>query len=98
VSRSRQLLLVFCCSLALLAVCVGASQTDGPTTDTATPATAEWNSTLEVHYINVGQSVSTLVVGPTGETMLVERNELDTLQWSQPAVLCSLGRCGESRL
>nr|WP_328765756.1 lamin tail domain-containing protein [Halomicroarcula rubra] len=27
---------------------------------------------MEVHFINVGQSVSTLVVGPTGETMLVD--------------------------
>ena len=30
------------------------------------------NGTVEVHFINVGQSVSTLVVGPTGETMLVD--------------------------
>jgi competence protein ComEC len=35
-----------------------------------TTATAE--GTLEVHFINVGQSVSTLVVGPTGETMLID--------------------------
>ena len=27
---------------------------------------------VEVHFINVGQSVSTLIIGPTGETMLVD--------------------------
>jgi competence protein ComEC len=30
------------------------------------------NGSLEVHYINVGQSLSVLVVGPTGETMLYD--------------------------
>jgi competence protein ComEC len=29
------------------------------------------NGTLEIHYINVGQSVSTLIISPDGETMLV---------------------------
>jgi competence protein ComEC len=38
---------------------------DEPTVETA-------NGTVAVHYINVGQSVSTLVVGPGGETMLVD--------------------------
>jgi len=35
-------------------------------------ATATANGTLEVHYINDGQSVSTLVMSPNGETMLVD--------------------------
>lgn len=67
--------------LVALAGCTGASLGDptpaGPTPDTgSTPdggsdaSTA--NGSLEVHYINVGQSVSTLVVGPDGETMLVD--------------------------
>ena len=30
------------------------------------------DGTVEVHFVNVGQSVSTLVVGPTGETMLID--------------------------
>jgi len=69
---SRRLLLVFCCSLALLAGCAGVVQTDGATTETSATAVGEWNSSLEVHYINVGQSVSTLVVGPSNETMLID--------------------------
>ena len=30
------------------------------------------NGSVEVHYINVGQSVSTLITSPNGETMLVD--------------------------
>ena len=41
------------------------------TTTEATPP-ADTNGTLSVHFINVGQSVSTLLVGPTGETMLID--------------------------
>jgi len=63
-------------SLALVVVLAGcggpgatATETAAPSsTATATPA----DGTLEVHFINVGQSVSTLVVGPTGETMLID--------------------------
>jgi competence protein ComEC len=60
----------------LLAGCSGAQpaiDTAGP--DTPTPGattTTTANGTLQVHFINVGQSVSTLVVGPTGETMLID--------------------------
>ena len=60
--------------LVLLAGCSGAVPGDvavgeaTPGADGSTPV----DGTLEVHYINVGQSVSTLVVGPTGETMLVD--------------------------
>jgi competence protein ComEC len=36
------------------------------------PSEFEANGTLVVHNINVGQSVATLVIGPTGETMLID--------------------------
>lgn len=49
------------------------SGTDGPSGATVTPAAP--NGTLEVHFINVGQSVSTLLVGPTGETMLIDTGD-----------------------
>jgi len=75
--RSRLLLVVL---VVALAGCAGASLGDPTATDpTATdpssdngPDVATTNGSLEVHYINVGQSVSTLVVGPDGETMLVD--------------------------
>ncbi|WP_436927665.1 lamin tail domain-containing protein [Halosimplex amylolyticum] len=37
--------------------------------------TASVNGTVEVHFINVGQSVSTLIVGPTNETMLIDSGD-----------------------
>ncbi|MFC7059941.1 MBL fold metallo-hydrolase [Halovenus salina] len=37
-----------------------------------TPSEFEANGTLAVHNINVGQSAATVVVGPTGETMLID--------------------------
>jgi competence protein ComEC len=65
--------------IVLLAGCAGAVPGDQvPTstdtnTDTSTEPTVEAaNGTVEVHYINVGQSVSTLIAGPEGETMLVD--------------------------
>ncbi|MDS0260536.1 lamin tail domain-containing protein [Haloarcula sp. S1CR25-12] len=71
---SRRLLIVCCVGLFFLAGCStalpGNTAEDGTSTPTSNFATA--NGTLEVHYINVGQSVSTLVVGPTGETMLID--------------------------
>jgi len=36
------------------------------------PSEFEANGTLVVHNINVGQSAATLVVGPTGETLLID--------------------------
>jgi len=42
------------------------------TTPASTQAPTGSNGTLEMHYINVGQSVSTLVVAPNGETMLID--------------------------
>ena len=68
-----QILLVV--GIAFLAGCAGAAPADqgstGPDTD-GESAVETVNGTVEVHYINVGQSVSTLVVGPEEETMLVD--------------------------
>ncbi|WP_415380531.1 lamin tail domain-containing protein [Halosimplex sp. TS25] len=48
-----------------------------PATDdsTTTGTAASVNGTVEVHFINVGQSVSTLIVGPTNETMLIDSGD-----------------------
>ncbi|MEZ3145299.1 lamin tail domain-containing protein [Halobaculum sp. MBLA0143] len=43
----------------------------------ADASTAATNGTLEVHFLNVGQSVATLLVGPTGETMLIDTGHYD---------------------
>jgi competence protein ComEC len=75
-TRSRELsrvLLVV--AVVALAGCAGASLGDPASTEAAPDGgsdVATANGSLEVHYINVGQSVSTLVVGPDGETMLVD--------------------------
>ncbi|MDF9748262.1 lamin tail domain-containing protein [Natrinema salsiterrestre] len=45
--------------------------------DTPDEPTASSNGTLSVNFINVGQGSSTLIVGPTNETMLI-----DTGDWS----------------
>lgn len=58
-----------------------ATTADPTTTDTSSTETVSGppdsgpNGTLEVHFINVGQSSSTLVVGPTGETLLVDTGD-----------------------
>ncbi|KAB1198184.1 MULTISPECIES: lamin tail domain-containing protein [Haloferax] len=46
-----------------------ATTTQSPTTVTSL------NGTLEVHFINVGQSVSTLLIAPNGETMLIDSGD-----------------------
>ena len=75
-TRSRALSRVLLVVLVVaLAGCAGASFGDPTATDPASgdgSDVATANGSLEVHYINVGQSVSTLVVGPDGETMLVD--------------------------
>ncbi|MGM0592524.1 MAG: lamin tail domain-containing protein [Halobacteriota archaeon] len=56
---------------------VTTSPTPGAGSDTATPG-AQFetsNGTVEVHFINVKQGDSTLVVGPTGETLLVDTGD-----------------------
>ena len=63
--------------VVVLAGCSGATQVTetsdpGATTSTSTATASAANGTVAVHFINVGQSVSTLIVGPTGETMLVD--------------------------
>jgi len=81
-SRTARTVLV-ALGLALVLVLAGCGGGAGPTGDpadtstptatgTATTAATGVDGTLEVHFINVGQSVSTLVVGPTGETMLID--------------------------
>jgi competence protein ComEC len=73
-SRSIQVASVIV--LIVLAGCLGgagpADPTANPTAEATAQTTATAEGTLEVHFINVGQSVSTLVVGPTGETMLID--------------------------
>ncbi len=77
-SSSRSILAIFLVTLLVLAGCVSGGPIESPTespVEEATTAGATQTAvegTVEVHFINVGQSVSTLVVGPTGETMLVD--------------------------
>jgi len=70
--RSHRLLLALCLGGLLLAGCSGMIPTDGASANTPAETTTAANGTLEMHYINVGQSVSTLIISPTGETMLVD--------------------------
>jgi len=59
----------------------GTSPSDQPPSThpgTAIQTATTPNGTLEVHFINVGQSVSTLVVGPTNETMLIDSGDFRT--------------------
>ncbi|RLM48096.1 MBL fold metallo-hydrolase [Haloarcula sp. Atlit-47R] len=54
----------------------GATQptaTETATPDSSSPVAA--NGTLEVHFINVGQSVATLLVSPDNETMLIDSGD-----------------------
>ncbi|AXG06898.1 MBL fold metallo-hydrolase [Haloplanus rubicundus] len=79
-SRTARTVLV-ALALLLVVALAGCGGAVGPT-DTSAPAATETGTgtgtetgadgIVEVHFINVGQSVSTLVVGPTGETMLVD--------------------------
>jgi competence protein ComEC len=61
--------------IVILAGCAGVVPGDPAPTDSGAAnesPTPSVNGTVEVHYINVGQSVSTLVIGPDGETMLID--------------------------
>jgi competence protein ComEC len=89
---ARAVLVLALVGLVALAGCVGGpgSGTDGAETTTsdeaerptATPlengGEAPTNGTLELHHIDVGQADATLVIGPSGETMLI-----DTGDWRQ---------------
>ena len=86
---SRPVLALALAGLLVLAGCRGEVQqtTDAeptrsaPATDasgspsTGTEIAPTVSGTLEVHFVNVGQSVSTLVVSPDGETMLVDSGD-----------------------
>ncbi len=76
------------CSGAFVGKPPGTGPDEGPTTpttgggtgtsdDTTTrdPIPIEGSGTVSVHFINVGQSSATLVVGPDGETMLVDTGD-----------------------
>ncbi|MGB9965945.1 lamin tail domain-containing protein [Halobacterium hubeiense] len=88
-TRRRALGVLAVAALVLLAGCSGAvtdapATTEAPETTNAPPTTespttqvATPNGTLSVHFLNVGQGSSALVVGPDDETMLV-----DTGDWS----------------
>lgn len=87
-SSSRLILIVVVAGLVMLAGCSGAdpdpsdaltseptgTQAPGtqPAATTTTGPVPDANGTVEMHFINVGQSVSTLIVSPSGETMLVD--------------------------
>ncbi|WP_323677650.1 lamin tail domain-containing protein [Halorubellus sp. PRR65] len=74
----RVLLVVFVVVLAGCSSAVPVTETEPggnvgeSTADAGTSSGGGVNGSLEVHYINVGQSLSVLVIGPTGETLLYD--------------------------
>ncbi|WP_117592536.1 lamin tail domain-containing protein [Haloprofundus halophilus] len=81
---------LFALVVALLVVvsgCAGSGMTDSSiesettsstttaSTHTATESTSTANGTVDVHYINVGQSASTLIVTPQNETILIDTGD-----------------------
>jgi competence protein ComEC len=74
-SRSSVLLVAV---ILVIAGCSGGPAIDEPATESPSPAAGTpAEGTLEVHFINVGQSVSTLVVSPEGETMLIDTGDFN---------------------
>jgi competence protein ComEC len=86
--RAFLALLIAC--LVVLAGCAGSgppNSTQPSTTPTDTLSSSTTHSlptsstttssagSLKIHYINVGQSASTLIVSPTGETMLIDSGD-----------------------
>ncbi|WP_050033978.1 lamin tail domain-containing protein [Halorubrum halophilum] len=67
--------LLIIAGMVVLAGCTGGISGDPAPADPE-PAngspTVTTNGSVEVHYINVGQSVSTLITSPNGDTMLVD--------------------------
>lgn len=80
--RSGAVTLLILVGMVVIAGCSGGSgiSVDDPTA-TPTPESEgeapSTDGTLEVHNINVGQSSSTLFIGPTGETMLVDTGDFN---------------------
>ncbi|UHQ98797.1 lamin tail domain-containing protein (plasmid) [Natrinema zhouii] len=85
--RNRLVSVLAVIVLVTLAGCGGAIS-DGATTPNETTGTtpdspseprnelpANSNGTLSVNYINIGQGSSTLIVGPTNETMLIDSGD-----------------------
>jgi len=77
-SDRRRLTVAFAC-LLVLAGCGGVAGPDGNATPAPAPTAANpvaaTNGTVAVHFVNVGQGAATLLVGPTGETMLVDTGD-----------------------
>ncbi|WP_277554087.1 lamin tail domain-containing protein [Halobaculum limi] len=71
-------------AVVLLAGCTGGmagsvDNTGAPdvsaTETSTTTAAATPDGSLQIHFINVGQSASTLIIGPAGETMLIDTGD-----------------------
>jgi competence protein ComEC len=75
-SSFRPILIVAVVGLVILAGCSGAdpggAAAPDPTGTQAAGIQSAANGTVEMQFINVGQSVSILIVSPSGETMLVD--------------------------
>lgn len=80
-SHARLILIIGVADLVVLAGCSGTDPGGSPTPDltgsespptTTSTVSSSANGTVEMHYINVDQSVSTLIISPSGQTMLVD--------------------------
>lgn len=60
----------------------GTDTGEPPLSSTTAPSEQTQQTTpegsMEIHFINVGQSASTLIIGPTGETMLIDTGDFRT--------------------
>ena len=76
--RSGAVTLLILVGMVVIAGCSSGSGT-GPDELTPEPEgeAPSTDGTLKVHNINVGQSSSTLFIGPTGETMLVDTGDFN---------------------
>jgi competence protein ComEC len=74
-SRSSRTIIVLYVGVVLLAGCTGPAGVGGGGGGDSSPgpaASPPADGAVEVHFINVGQSVATLIIGPTGEAMLID--------------------------